>query len=124
MSPPAVAIVLAQATQPSPSSKSQGWCFDRGQGAQLCEETEAECNKLRDLNSEIAHSPCKRSGPTGVQVSSPKPTPPDPVAVGFAPHRASPGSLAETAPDRYVTSATLEDQSQTALYRLPTMGAE
>jgi hypothetical protein len=37
-----------------------GVCFDRGQGTQLCEATEDACNKLRDLNKEIAKSPCKR----------------------------------------------------------------
>ena len=56
---PAAAILLAQATQPPPSSKSDEWCFDRGQNAQLCEPTELACNKLRDLNSEIAHGPCR-----------------------------------------------------------------
>jgi hypothetical protein len=56
---PAVAIVLAQSTQPIVTSKSHKWCFDRGQGAQLCEETENECNKLRSVNTEIAMSPCK-----------------------------------------------------------------
>ena len=45
---PAIAIVLSQATQPAPSSKSHDWCFDRGQGVQLCEETEAACKKLPD----------------------------------------------------------------------------
>jgi hypothetical protein len=49
--------VIAQA-QPSPSAK---WCFERGQqGAQLCENTESECFKLRSINTEIATSPCKR----------------------------------------------------------------
>ena len=52
----ALAIIIAQA-QPSPPAK---WCFDRGQGAQLCEETEAACNELRSINTEIAASPCKR----------------------------------------------------------------
>ena len=56
---PAIVIVLSQAAQADPASKSDEWCFDRGQGAQLCEETEAACNKLRDLNSEIAHGPCR-----------------------------------------------------------------
>jgi hypothetical protein len=74
---PAVAIILAQATQPAPSSK---WCFERGQGAQLCEETEAECNKLHDLNQEIARSPCKRIEPAVIQVSPTEPTaPPNPA---------------------------------------------
>jgi hypothetical protein len=43
-----IVIILAQAAQPlGPGSKGQEWCFDRGQGAQLCEATEAECNRLR-----------------------------------------------------------------------------
>jgi hypothetical protein len=53
------AVVLAQ-TQPSPTLK---WCFERDQGAQLCEETEEACRKLLDLNTEIARSPCKRVEP-------------------------------------------------------------
>jgi hypothetical protein len=53
------AIVLVQA-QPDPPSKSGKWCFDRGQDTLLCEETEAECAKLRGLNTEIAKSPCRR----------------------------------------------------------------
>jgi hypothetical protein len=55
-----VAVVLAQAAQPAGGAKEYEWCFDRDQGAQLCEETEAACNKLRDLNSEIAKSSCRR----------------------------------------------------------------
>ena len=51
----AVAIVIAQG-QPNPPSK---WCFERGQGALLCEETEGACKQLLDLNTEIAISPCK-----------------------------------------------------------------
>jgi hypothetical protein len=57
---PVIAIVIAQA-QPSPPTK---WCFDRDQGAQLCEETEEACRKLLDLNTEIARSPCKRVAPS------------------------------------------------------------
>jgi hypothetical protein len=73
---PAVAIILAQATQPDALSK---WCFERGQGAQLCEKTEAECNKLRDLNDEIAQSKCKRVEPTEIQESPIEPpSPPNP----------------------------------------------
>jgi hypothetical protein len=41
-----VAVILAQAAQPGGGAKDYEWCFDRDQGAQLCEETEAECNKL------------------------------------------------------------------------------
>jgi hypothetical protein len=55
-----VAVILAQAAQPGGGAKDYAWCFDRDQGAQLCEETEAECNKLRELNSEIAHSACRQ----------------------------------------------------------------
>ena len=50
------AIVVAQA-EPSPPAK---WCFERTQGALLCEATEVECNNLRSINDEIAISPCKR----------------------------------------------------------------
>ena len=39
------ALLLAQATQSGPGPKGHEWCFDRGQDAQLCEPTEAECNK-------------------------------------------------------------------------------
>jgi hypothetical protein len=76
MSPivPALAIVLAQATQPGANSKSVKWCFDRGQDAQLCEATEDECNKLHDLNTEIAKGPCKPDEPSGIQVSPTKST--------------------------------------------------
>jgi hypothetical protein len=48
------------AAQPGGGAKDYEWCFDRDQGAQLCEKTEAECNKLRELNSEIAHSSCRQ----------------------------------------------------------------
>jgi hypothetical protein len=72
---PVFAIVLAQA-QPDPPSKSGKWCFDRGQDTLLCEGTEAECEKLRELNTEIAKSPCKRIEPPESQQSSPSPEPP------------------------------------------------
>ena len=76
---PALAIILAEAAQPGTNSKPTEWCFDRGQDAQLCEATEAECDKLRDLNSEIAKSPCKPAQPREIQVSpSEPPTPPKP----------------------------------------------
>ena len=76
---PATAIVLAQAIQPTPSSKSHEWCFERGQGARLCEETEAACNKLREINTEIAQSPCRAVEPPEIQVSPTVPTaPPNP----------------------------------------------
>ena len=52
---PAAAILLAQA-QPALAEK---WCFERGQhGAQLCEDTKSECNKLLKVNTEIATGPC------------------------------------------------------------------
>ena len=72
---PVFAVVLAQA-QPDPPSKSGKWCFDRGQDTLLCEDTEAECEKLRELNTEIAKSPCKRIEPPESQQSSPSPEPP------------------------------------------------
>jgi hypothetical protein len=72
---PGFAVVLAQA-QPDPPSKSGKWCFDRGQDTLLCEDTEAECEKLRELNTEIAKSPCKRIEPPASQQSSPSPEPP------------------------------------------------
>ena len=72
---PVFAIVLAQA-QPDSPSKSGKWCFDRGQDTLLCEDTEAECEKLRELNTEIAKSPCKRIEPPESQQSSPSPEPP------------------------------------------------
>jgi len=72
---PVFAIVLTQA-QPDPPSKSGKWCFDRGQDTLLCEDTEAECEKLRELNTEIAKSPCKRIEPPESQQSSPSPEPP------------------------------------------------
>jgi hypothetical protein len=61
---PAAVLVLAQGTQPGTESKTGQWCFEREQqGAQLCEETEAACNKLRAINTEIARSPCRRVEP-------------------------------------------------------------
>ncbi len=33
---PAVAILVAQAAQPSTPSKSYEWCFERGKGEPLC----------------------------------------------------------------------------------------
>jgi len=57
----AATIVLAQAISPGTDAKSgPWWCFDRGQGgALLCEQTEAECSHLHDINPEIARGPCK-----------------------------------------------------------------
>lgn len=70
------AIILAQATQPGPGSKGQEWCFDRGQETKLCEATEAACNQLRELNTEIAASPCRRVEPPEIQQSPTEPPPP------------------------------------------------
>src|SRR5438128_11064140 len=69
-----LAVVLAQATQSGPGSKGHEWCFDRGQHAQLCEATEAECNKLRAINTEIAQSPCRQVETPEIQVSPTEPT--------------------------------------------------
>lgn len=75
-----VAIILAQATLPGPGSKGHEWCFDRGQGTQLCEATEAACNQLRGLNTEIAQSPCRRVEPPEIQQSPTEPpAPPNPA---------------------------------------------
>ena len=71
-----VAIILAQAALPGPGSKGHEWCFDRGQGAQLCEATEDACNHLREINTEIAHGPCKRVDPPEIQQSPTEPPPP------------------------------------------------
>ena len=73
-----IAFVLAQATPSGPGSKGHEWCFDRGQEAQLCEATEAACNHLREINTEIARGPCKRVELPEIQQS---PTdPPDPAS--------------------------------------------
>jgi hypothetical protein len=70
------AVILAQAAQPGPGSKGQEWCFDRGQGAQLCEATEEACNHLREINTEIAQSTCRRVAPPEIQQSPTEPPPP------------------------------------------------
>ena len=72
---PVLAIVLAQADQPSVTPESDKWCFDRGQGAQLCEETEDECTKLRSINTEIARSTCKRIEFPNIHISPTEPPP-------------------------------------------------
>jgi len=69
-------VVLAQAVQSGPGSKGQEWCFDRGQETQLCEATEAGCNQLRTLNTEIAKSPCRWVEPPGTQQSPTEPPAP------------------------------------------------
>ena len=77
---PVVVIVLAQAAQPGATPKSDEWCFERGKGAQLCEQTEAACNELRENNSEIAMGPCRRVEPPEIQVSPTEPpAPPNPA---------------------------------------------
>jgi hypothetical protein len=77
---PATVIVLVQTAQPGADSKSHKWCFEREQqGAQLCEETEDACNKLRSINAEIARSPCRRVEPPEIQISpTERPAPPNP----------------------------------------------
>jgi hypothetical protein len=63
---PAIVIVLSQAAQAGQAAKSgDWWCFDRGQNAQLCEDTEDACNKLREINTEIAQSPMPTSISSG-----------------------------------------------------------
>jgi hypothetical protein len=67
-------------SQSAPPSKSHAWCFERGRGAQLCAETEAACIRLREINSEIAQSPCKDVEPPEIQVSPTEPpAPPNPA---------------------------------------------
>jgi hypothetical protein len=74
---PALAIALAQASQPGTDSESHEWCFEIEQhGAQLCEATEDACNQLRELNTEIARGPCKHIEPPGIQASPPEPPAP------------------------------------------------
>ena len=73
-----VAVVVAQIAQPGHGSKGYAWCFDRGQGAQLCEATQAECDKLRSINTEIAQSPCRRMQ-TPQQSTPEPPAPPNPA---------------------------------------------
>ena len=70
----AAVIVVAQVATPGSGSKAGEWCFDREQqGAKLCEATEAECNKLRSINTEIARSPCKRVEPPTEPLTPPNP---------------------------------------------------
>ena len=77
---PAIVIVLSQATQPAAASKADEWCFDRGQNAQLCEDTEDACNKIREINTGIAKSPCKPVELPEIQVSpTHSPAPPNPA---------------------------------------------
>jgi hypothetical protein len=60
---PALAIVLAQGAQPSTPSKSVAWCFENTTGSSSVKRRRAECNELRELNTEIAKSPRKRIKP-------------------------------------------------------------
>src|SRR5215831_8492547 len=69
-------VVLAQAVQSVPGSKGHEWCFARGQETQLCEATEAACNQLRALNTEIAKSPCIFVKPPDIQQSPTEPAAP------------------------------------------------
>jgi hypothetical protein len=69
-------VMLAQAVQSGPGSKGKEWCFDRGQETQLCEATEAACNQLRALNTEIAKGPCSRVEPPDTQPSPSEPPAP------------------------------------------------
>jgi hypothetical protein len=67
-------VAIAQG-QPGLPAK---WCFERGQqGAQLCEDTEAECIKLRSINTEIATSPCKHIDRPEIQQSPSEPPTPE-----------------------------------------------
>ena len=69
----ALAIILAQSAQPMAAENK--WCFDRGQGTQLCEETEKECNHLHDINPDIARGPCRVVEQPDVKTSPPNPVP-------------------------------------------------
>ena len=68
-----IAVIIAQAAQSGPGSPGHEWCFDRGQKAQLCEPTEAACNHLREINTEIAKGACKRVEPPEIQQSPTEP---------------------------------------------------
>ena len=61
-----VAVILAQAAQPGPGSKGgHEWCFDRGQGTQLCEATEAACNHPagdQPRNHSVPVQTCRAAG--------------------------------------------------------------
>ena len=60
---PVLAVIVAQAQQAQPTNPPPKWCFERTQEALLCEQTEDECIKLRNINTEIATSSCKRVEP-------------------------------------------------------------
>jgi hypothetical protein len=77
---PVFAILMAQAPQPSPPSKSLEWCFEREKGSQLCKETEAACTELRRTNADTAKTACKRVEPPEIQQSPTEPpAPPNPA---------------------------------------------
>jgi hypothetical protein len=77
---PALAILMAQAPQPSAPSKSYEWCFEMGKGSTLCKETEAACMELRRTNAGTATSACKRVEPHEIQLSPTEPpAPPNPA---------------------------------------------
>ena len=67
---PALAILMAQAPQPSAPSKSYEWCFEIGKGSTLCKDTEAACMELRRTNAGTATSACKRVEPHEIQTIS------------------------------------------------------
>ena len=77
---PALAILMAQAPQPSAPSKSSEWCFEVGKGSTLCKDTEAACAELRRTNAATATSACKRVEPHEIQTSPTEPpAPPSPA---------------------------------------------
>ena len=77
---PALAILMAQAPQPSAPSKSYEWCFEVGKGSTLCKDTEAACAELRRTNAATATSACKRVEPHEIQTSPTEPpAPPSPA---------------------------------------------
>ncbi len=67
---PALAILMAQAPQPSAPAKSYEWCFEIGKGSTLCKDTEAACMELRRTNAGTAASACKRVEPHEIQLSA------------------------------------------------------
>jgi hypothetical protein len=77
---PALAILMAQAPQPSAPSKSYEWCFEVGKGSTLCKDTEAACTELHRTNAATAESACKRVEPHEIQLSPTEPpAPPNPA---------------------------------------------
>jgi hypothetical protein len=76
----ALAIMMAQAPQPSSPQRSTEWCFEIGKGSTLCKETEAACTELRRTSAATATSACKRAEPHEIQESPTEPpTPPNPA---------------------------------------------